>query len=193
MSGNEQTPLSPVLAAVLEGLGDKVLAWHSQHGDDTILIQPAERRAVASFLSETADLAFDMLMDSTAVDYEGEEPRFEVVDHFFSTSKHHRLRVKCRVTEKKPSLPSLCPLYGAANWLERETFDMYGVVFEDHPDMRRILLYPEFVGYPLRKDYDKLHEQPLFTERYAGVRETDEKLHPRVGVELPIHGTEIPR
>ncbi len=193
MSGNEQTPLSPVLAAVLEGLGDKVLAWHNQHGDDTILIQPADRRDVASFLRDSADLAFDMLMDSTAVDYEGEEPRFEVVDHFFSTGKHHRLRVKCRVPEKSPNLPSLCPLYGAANWLERETFDMYGLLFDEHPDLRRILLYPEFVGHPLRKDYDKLHEQPLFTERYSGVRETDEKLHPRVGGELPIHGTEIPR
>ena len=193
MSGNEASPLSPVLAAVLEGLGDKVLAWHSQHGDDTILVQPADRLAVAAFLAEDADLSFDMLMDSTAVDYIDEEPRFEVVDHFFSTSKHHRLRLKCRVPEDTPSLPSLCPLYGAANWLERETFDMYGVLFDGHPDLRRILLYPEFVGYPLRKDYEKLHEQPLFVARYEGTRETDEQLHPRVGVELPIHGTEIPR
>ena len=107
--------------------------------------------------------------------------------------KHHRLRLKCRVPEDKPNAPSLTPLYGSANWMERETYDMYGVVFDDHPDLRRILLYPEFVGYPLRKDYDKLHEQPLFESRYEGVRETDEKLHPRVGVELPIHGTEVPR
>jgi len=193
MSGNETPELSPVLAAVLEGLGDTVLAWHSQHGDDTILIQPADRATVAAYLKDTESLAFDMLMDSTAVDYEDEEPRFEIVDHFFSTKKHHRLRLKCRVPEDKPNAPSLTPLYGSANWMERETYDMYGVVFDDHPDLRRILLYPEFVGYPLRKDYDKLHEQPLFESRYEGVRETDEKLHPRVGVELPIHGTEVPR
>ena len=193
MSGNDAPELSPVLAAVLEGLGETVLAWHSQHGDDTILIQPADRATVGAFLKDTAGLAFDMLMDSTAVDYVDEEPRFEVVDHLFSTSLHHRLRLKCRVTEEAPNLPSLTPLYGSANWMERETFDMYGVVFDDHPDLRRILLYPEFVGYPLRKDYDKLHEQPLFTARYSGVRETDAELHPRVGVELPIHGTEVPR
>ncbi len=193
MSGNDAHPLSPVLAAVLQGLGDKILAWHSQHGDDTILIRPADRFEVASFLMQTPGLAFDMLMDSTAVDYVDEEPRFEVVDHFFSTAEHHRLRLKCRVPEEAPTVPSLTPLFGAANWLERETFDMYGVLFEDHPDLRRILLYPEFVGHPLRKDYDKLHEQPLFVARYEGVRETDDKLHPRVGIELPIHGTEIPR
>lgn len=193
MSDSTAPELSPVLAAVLEGLGDKVLAWHSQHGDDTILTQPADRLAVAEYLKDEDGLAFDMLMDSTVVDYIEEEPRFEVVDHYFSTTKHHRLRVKCRVPEDKPNLPTLCSLYGSANWMERESFDMYGVVFDDHPDLRRILLYPEFVGYPLRKDYDKLAEQPLFKERYEGVRETDEKLHPRVGVELPIHGTEVPR
>lgn len=184
--------LSPVLSAVLEGLGDKVQGWHSQFGDDTVLVAGSDRREVAAWLKD-GDLAFDMLMDTTVVDYIEEEPRFEVVDHFFSTKHHHRLRVKSRVPEDKPNSPSLTPLYGSANWMERECYDMYGVVFDDHPDLRRILLYPEFQGFPLRKDYDKLHEQPLFAARYPGVRETDEVKNPRVGVELPIHGTEVPR
>ena len=190
---SDNTPeLSETLQTVLEGLGDKVIAWHDQHGDDTVLIQAEARREVAAWLKD-CDLQFDMLMDNTAVDFIDEEPRFEIVDHFFSTKSHKRLRVKCRVPEEKPNCPSLVQLYGSANWMERETFDMYGIVFDDHPDLRRILLYPEFQGFPLRKDYDKLHEQPLFESRYPGVRETDEVLNPRVGVELPIHGTEVPR
>lgn len=190
---SEDTPeLSPLLQIVLSGLGDKVQGWHSQHGDDTVLVAAEHRLTVAAWLKDS-ELAFDLLMDTTAVDYEDEEPRFEVVDHFLSTSKHARLRVKCRAPEDKPQVPSLVPLYGSANWMEREVYDMYGVTFDGHPDMRRILLYPEFVGFPLRKDYDKMHEQPLFEARYPGVRETDEVLNPRVGVELPIHGTEVPR
>ena len=189
-----ETPadLSPTLQTVLDGLGDKVLGWHSQHGDDTVLVAGEHRLQAAQWLKDS-ELAFDMLMDTTAVDYEDEEPRFEVVDHLFSTSKHVRLRLKCRCPEEKPNVPSLVPLYGSANWMEREAYDMYGVIFDGHPDLRRILLYPEFEGFPLRKDYDKLHEQPLFEARYPGVRETDQVLNPRVGVELPIHGTEVPR
>jgi NADH-quinone oxidoreductase subunit C len=182
-----------LLQAVLDALGDDVVGWHDQHGDDTVVIRPERRLDVARVLMDHAALRFDMLMDNTAVDYVNEQPRFENVDHFFSTVHLHRLRVKCRVPEANPSLRSLVPLYGAANWMERETFDMYGLVYEGHPDLRRILLYPEFQGHPLRKDYDKLHEQPLFTPRYDGVRETDEVISPRVGVELPIPGIEEPR
>ncbi len=184
--------LSPTLQTVLGALGDMVLGWHCQHGDDTVLVAGEHRLAAAQLLRD-GELAFDMLMDTTAVDYEDEEPRFEVVDHLFSTGRHARIRLKCRCPEEAPRVPSLTPLYGAAIWMEREAFDMYGVQFEGHPDLRRILLYPEWVGHPLRKDYDKLHEQPLFEARYPGVRETDEVLNPRVGVELPIHGTEVPR
>jgi len=190
---SDTTPeLSDTLQTILAGLGDKVLGWHNQHGDDTVLVA-AEHRLVAVAWLKDSSLAFDMLMDSTAVDYEDEEPRFEVVDHLFSTKSFARLRLKCRCPEEKPNVPSLVPLYGSANWMERETYDMYGVIFDGHPDLRRILLYPEFVGFPLRKDYDKLHEQPLFEARYPGVRETDQVLNPRVGVSLPIHGTEVPR
>ncbi len=179
--------LSPVLEAVLEGLGDKVLAYHAQFGDDTISIAPSDRLEVARWLRSHEALHFDLLMDSTAVDWDDEEPRFEVVDHFFSTSKHHRLRVKCRV-EEGASVPSLCPEYGSANWMERETYDMYGIEFDGHHDLRRILLYPEFRGWPLRKDYDKLQAWPLFEERYPGVRERDDKIiHPNPGDQEPMH------
>ena len=179
--------LSPVLRAALAGLGDRVLSYHSQFGDDTITIAASDRLEVGRWLMESEDTAFDMLMDSTGVDWVDEEPRFEVVDHFFSSSKHHRLRVKCRVDEDAPELPSLCPLYGSANWMERETYDMYGIRFEGHPDLRRILLYPEFEGYPLRKDYPKMKAHPLFEERYSGTRETERIVHPKPGDLEPRH------
>ena len=96
----------------------------------------------------------------------GDAPRFAVVYHLVSTRLFHRLRVKCRVPEDDPVIASLSGLWLGANWLERETFDLYGIRFAGHPDLRRIYLYQEFVGHPLRKDYAKHDEQPL--EPYAG-------------------------
>jgi len=178
---------SLLLTRVLADLGDLVVAHHDRLGDDTIVIASADRLTVARYLFESSELAMDMLMDSTGVDYDEREPRFEVVDHFFSTRAHHRLRVRSLVDEDELDVPSLCPLYGSANWMERETYDMYGICFTGHPDLRRILLYPEFVGHPLRKDYDKMHAQPLFEERYPGVRETSTVIHPEPGDQEPIH------
>ena len=177
--------LSTVLVTVLVGLEDKIEGYHSQYGDDTILVAAADRLAVCQWLKDHPVLGFDLLMDSTAVDWPEDELRFEVVDHLFSTTGHHRLRLKCRVSEDSPSLPSLTPLFGSANWMERETWDMYGIEFDGHPDLRRILLYPEFKGFPLRKDYPKLKAHPLFEARYPGVRETSAIIHPKPGETEP--------
>jgi NADH-quinone oxidoreductase subunit C len=91
----------------------------------------------------------------------GPLPRFAVVYHLFSTSFFHRLRIKCRVPEEDPVIPTVTGVWPGANWLERETYDMYGIRFSGHPDLRRIYLYDEFVGHPLRKDYGKQNEQPI--------------------------------
>jgi NADH-quinone oxidoreductase subunit C len=91
----------------------------------------------------------------------GPEPRFAVVYHMISTKYLHRLRIKCRVPEDDPKIPSVTPIWRGANWLERETYDLYGIVFSEHPDLRRIYLYEEFEGHPLRKDYGKWDEQPI--------------------------------
>jgi NADH-quinone oxidoreductase subunit C len=96
----------------------------------------------------------------------GPHPRFAVVYHMTSTTIHHRLRIKCRVPQDDATIPSLISIWPGANWLERETYDMYGIRFTDHPDLRRIYLYDEFVGHPLRKDYGKFDEQPI--EPYVG-------------------------
>jgi NADH-quinone oxidoreductase subunit C len=96
----------------------------------------------------------------------GPYPRFAVVYHLTSTTMLHRLRIKCRVPEDDPTIASLTPIWPGANWLERETYDLYGIQFTGHPDLRRIYLYEEFVGHPLRKDYGKLDEQPI--QPYVG-------------------------
>jgi NADH-quinone oxidoreductase subunit C len=106
-----------------------------------------------------------MLTDLTCVDWLGEEPRFEVVYHFYSVARSQRVRIKARVREESPEIASLVPLYPSANWMEREVWDLYGVRFAGHPDLRRLLLYDEFEGHPLRKDYPKEKRQPLVGPR----------------------------
>jgi NADH-quinone oxidoreductase subunit C len=129
----------------------------------------ARRDALADLLGRCRDdeaLAFDMLVDLTAVDYlryPGREdgPRFEVVYHLYSLRHQHRLRVKVRVDEDDAVVPTVTALWPIANWLEREVWDMFGIRFEGHPDLRRLLMYEEFVGHPLRKDYPIDRRQPL--------------------------------
>ncbi len=145
-----------------------VLESHSQYGDDTIVVEPSQWAEIARFLKESPKISMEMLTDLTAVDYPEREPRFEVVAHFCSLSKGHRLRMKARVGDadgKKVELPSLEPLWASANWMERECYDLFGVVFMGHPDLRRILMYPEFEGHPLRRDYPAQRSQPLIEYR----------------------------
>jgi NADH-quinone oxidoreductase subunit C len=95
------------------------------------------------------------------VDRFSTEPRFDVVVHLYSVSRKHRIRLYGGVPENDPTIDTLCPVWEGANWFEREAYDLYGVRFKGHPDLRRILMYPEFVGHPLRKDYPKEKRQPL--------------------------------
>ena len=147
-----------VLEKLKERFGEAVLEVHSQCGDDTALIKPEALLDVMRFLKD--ELGFEMLMDLTAVDHLGEEPRFEVVYHLKSFSRGWRVRVKVRVPEKNPEVDSLTPLWKGANWYERECHEFYGIKFRGHPDLRPLLLYPEFKGYPLRKDYPHKKRQP---------------------------------
>ncbi len=107
---------------------------------------------VCIFLRDTPGLEFDFLTDETAVDYPSRPQRFDVVLHLYSMTINHRLRVKAAVGEGE-SIPSVTPVWKAANWEERECFDMFGIVFTGHPDLRRILLPEDWEGFPLRKDY----------------------------------------
>ncbi len=152
---------SEALRRLIDALPEAVLETHAQHGDATARVEAGSIARVAGLLRDDPALQFEMLTDVTCVDYIGEEPRFEVVYHFYSVARNQRVRVKARVSEEAPELGSLTGLYPSADWMEREVFDLYGVRFAGHPDLRRILLYDEFQGHPLRKDYPKERRQPL--------------------------------
>ncbi len=128
-------------------------------GMDVAIINKEALFEVMEFLkAKPQDYA--MLLDLTCVDYLGEEPRFEMVYHLFSLSSNRRLRIKARLGEKDLKIASLTPLWKNANWLEREVYDLFGVEFIGHPDLRRIFMYDGFEGYPLRKDYPLRWRQP---------------------------------
>ena len=116
-------------------------------------------------LRDHPELRFEMLSDLTAVDFLGRTPRFELVYQLNSLSLNHQLRVKVRLEENDLVVPSASGIWKSANWAERETYDMFGIRFAGHPDLRRILMYPEFTGFPLRKDYPVARREPLIPER----------------------------
>jgi NADH-quinone oxidoreductase subunit C len=151
---------STVLERLSERFGDAVVSVHSDLGDDTALVKRERIVEVMTFLRDDPALKFDFAMDLTGVDYLGETPRFEVVYHLYSLEKKARVRVKARLPEEDPSIDSIVGVWEAMNWYEREAWDMYGIRFNGHPDLKRILLYEEFQGHPLRKDYPKTKRQP---------------------------------
>jgi NADH-quinone oxidoreductase subunit C len=145
-----------------------IVQTHSQCGDETVVVEPRAWKEVARFLRDHPQANMDMLTDLTAVDYPERDPRFEVVAHFYSLGRGHRLRLKARVGDKDGEvveIDTLTDLWASANWMERECWDLLGVKFVGHPDLRRILMYPEFEGHPLRRDYDAAAIQPLVPYR----------------------------
>jgi NADH-quinone oxidoreductase subunit C len=156
---------SKLLARLLEVHRDAVRETHERLGDATALVESDRVVEVLRFLRDDEGLEFDMLADLTAVDYLGRTPRFEVVYHLYSVKHNHRLRIKAGVSEDPCEIGSAKPVWPAADWLEREVWDMYGIRFRDHGDLRRLLLYEEFEGHPLRKDYPKEKRQPLIGSR----------------------------
>jgi NADH-quinone oxidoreductase subunit C len=111
---------------------------------------------------------FDMLVDLTAVDWPKREKRFDIILNLCSLVKNERLRLKAHVGENEP-VPSTVEVWPAANWLERECYDMFGIVFKGHPDLKRILLPDEWEGHPLRKDYDILKQDAAWVRENLGI------------------------
>lgn len=150
-------------------LGAAVLETSSFRGDEVALVTNEAWHAAAKFLRDDPQCACNYFVDLSATDYpdrsDEEGGRFEVYLIVYSTEKKHRIRIKTRAPESDPEVPSVSDLYEGANWGEREAFDMFGVKFKGHPDLRRILMYDEFQGYPLRKDYPTNKTQPLIEYR----------------------------
>jgi NADH-quinone oxidoreductase subunit C len=166
-----------VTSALKARFGEAIIRTESHHGDETAVISRDKLHEIAQWLRDDASMAFDAPVFVTCIDLldlrrpdengrvvpvdVGTVPRFEVCFQLRSSKHRYRIRLKVCVPDGDARVPSLATLWPGFNWQERETFDMYGIRFEGHPDLRRIYLYEEFVGYPLRKDYPKEKRQPL--------------------------------
>jgi NADH-quinone oxidoreductase subunit C len=140
---------------------EQLKAWNAQavsqvveyRGETTIVVPRELLRATAQQCRDNPALKFNLLSDVTCVDRFPIEPRFELNYELVSISRRDRVRLRTRVSAQNPVVDSLVPVWGGANWLEREVFDLFGIRFEGHPDLRRILLPEEFEGDPLRRDF----------------------------------------
>ncbi len=131
---------------------DCVLGWSVDHGELNVEVSPTRIVGLVDFLRSDATCKFSTLVDITAVDYPERPKRFDVVYHFLSMYQNQRVRLKMAVREED-MVPSIVSVHPSANWFEREVFDMYGILFSGHPDLRRILTDYGFRGHPLRKDF----------------------------------------
>jgi NADH-quinone oxidoreductase subunit C len=137
---------------IASALAPSVTAHTVVRGELTIHVVPADIVKVTTFLRDDPRMKFVFFSDVTAVDWPQREKRFDVVYHLLSPTKNVRIRIKAAIAENEP-IPSVVGVYPGANWFEREAYDLYGVVFSGHPDLRRILTDYGFEGHPLRKDF----------------------------------------
>ncbi len=141
------------LGATLElKRADCVLGWAVAFGELTVEVAPAGLTRFVDFLKADPSTRFSTLVDITAVDHPGRAKRFDVVYHLLSMYQNHRIRLRVQVREDE-AVPSIIEVHPSANWFEREVFDMFGILFTGHPDLRRILTDYGFRGHPLRKDF----------------------------------------
>ena len=159
----------------------KPFAGDAARGQAVVVVERERLADALRTLRDHPDIRCEQLSDLTVVDYLGRTPRFEVIYQLYSLALNHRLRVKVPVPEDDPVVASAVPLWRAANWAEREAYDLFGIFFEGHPDLRRIFLWEGFAGWPLRKDYLNLPGgQMPGLEHFPG----------EPGIELTGRGTE---
>ncbi|MGZ0186853.1 MAG: NADH-quinone oxidoreductase subunit C [Alphaproteobacteria bacterium] len=151
---------------ILEEIGDLVVDHEIRLGELMITVRRDQIIRMLTFLRDDSTTDFKILLDVCGVDFPGREERFEVVYNLLSVRQNHRVRIKVMTDEDTP-VPSVAGVFAAANWFEREAWDLYGIFFSDHPDLRRILTDYGFEGHPLRKDF------PL--TGYVEVRYDDEE------------------
>jgi NADH/F420H2 dehydrogenase subunit C len=156
---------SLTVAKIKKNFPAALLEVYPSKDDEAILLNKEDIIPVITFLKEDSELDYNILMDIAVVDYLKypikKRERFEVVYNLYSLTKHHRIRIKCPVSIKDPTINSAVHLWKSANWGEREAFDQFGIIFNNHPNLKRILNHHEFVGYALRKDYPIKKRQTL--------------------------------
>lgn len=161
-----------LIEKIKERFGAEILTADNARDEETIVVSRERALEILQTLRDESAFSFNFLSDMTAVDWLDRTPRFDVVYHLRSLTHGHRLRVKIGVQGAEPWVNSVSGLWKSADWLERECYDMFGIRFEGHPDLRRILLYDSFTGHPLRKDYPYNRRQPI-------IEEVDPVTHPR--------------
>jgi NADH-quinone oxidoreductase subunit C len=138
------------IARLRADFAEAVLEEHEFRGERTVVVDPQHVADILAYLRDEPECDFAMLSDVTAVHWPQRDRQFDVIWHLYSLSRNVRLRVKCRV---QTSVASATALWRSAGWLERECYDMFGLVFEGHPDLRRILMPEDYEGHPLRKEF----------------------------------------
>ncbi len=132
---------------------DAILEYKVYKDELTVIVKKSDLNPIGRFLKDDEDLQYNYLSDLCGVDNLGQQPRFEIVYHLYSLKYNQRVRLKVPVAEDDCSIDSVTDIWGTANWHEREAYDMYGIIFKNHPDLRRILNPDDFEGFPLRKDF----------------------------------------
>jgi NADH-quinone oxidoreductase subunit C len=146
----------PVAERLRERFAHALQEVSEAHGEVTLVVNCEQIVEICRWLKNDPDCRYDLLADMAGVDYLGREPRFEVVYQLYSVPYNRRLRLKVRVAESEAVVPSVSSVWSTANWHEREAFDMLGIRFADHPDLRRIYMPDDYPGHPLRKDFPAL-------------------------------------
>jgi NADH-quinone oxidoreductase subunit C len=162
-------------SAVLADLGDAVSSTQTFRDEVTLFCSKERVVEVLKYLRDTQK--FDMLTDETCVDYYPQEPRFGILYQLYATTRNIRVRVKVMLSENDRSITSVCGVYRAANWLEREIYDLFGITFEGHPDLRRIMMPADWEGHPLLKENPAKVEEVAFS--FNRERVTADKPHPQ--------------
>jgi len=157
---------SELTQALSAAFGDSILAFETYAGQNFLTAKPASVIAILELLK--TNHAFDFLVDITAVDYPLRPERFDLIYILYSYPRNERIRVKTRLMDGEPAT-SAVPVFAGANWLEREVFDMFGIVFSGHPDLRRILLPEDWTGHPLRRDYPILGMDKEWVKNNLGI------------------------
>jgi NADH-quinone oxidoreductase subunit C len=175
-----------LLNKLRERFGDAIIDLTADRGELTLIVERKPIVAIMTLLRDDPDFQFNFLSYLTAVDYLalGRTPRYDVVYQLYSIPKTHRLRVRAAVPEEDPTIDSVFPVWKTANFIEREAYDMFGILFLGHPDLRRILMPDDWEGHPLRKDFPLGGVKSFYFKRASDPHAGEPKdLVPRIRVQ----------